>query len=170
MKNKEVLRLISIMLQYPEEEWTNASLSEEIKGIANEQVFKKMKQFGEYIEGASIEELRENYVKTFDFDEKTNLYLTYAKMKDDRERGQILVELKGFYENEGLIMRDDELPDYLPLFLEFVSVADGEIVTKLVGTLKAPIQILKEELNNINSPYAHLIDASLLILDELYDK
>lgn len=142
-------------------------LEDEIKEIANPEVLKRMKQFSHYIEQHSIEELKENYVKTFDFDEKTNLYLTYSKMQDERERGKILVELKGFYENEGLIMKENELPDYMPLFVEFVSVADGEIVKKLINTLRSPISLLNEELVKINSPYANLVEACLIIFDEL---
>ena len=113
-----------------------------------------------------MDELQENYVHTFDFNEKANFYLICTKLKDEKVRGQALVELKQIYENEGFVINSNELPDYLPLFLEFISEAKKSIILELFNRFKSTIEETNDFLKKIDSPYAFLLEANLLIINK----
>ena len=68
-------------------------------------------------------ELAQHYVKTFDLHKRTALYLTFYSHGDRRERGLALLRLKQLYRAAGLPPEGPELPDYLPLMLEFAAAA-----------------------------------------------
>jgi len=163
MKNEELLLLISRLLQYPQEEMLAINPSD--YQISNKETERRISDFIAYLQSIPFAEQQKNYVNTFDFNEKTNLYLTYAKLKEEKDRGQVLLKLKQIYQNEGLHMESAELPDYLPLVLEFMAIADEEISSQLFKQLQETIQTLRRELEAINSPYAGLIDSILIIMD-----
>ncbi|MFV9510104.1 nitrate reductase molybdenum cofactor assembly chaperone [Tepidibacillus sp. LV47] len=169
MGNREILHLISILLQYPDPEWFEADLERGINDLSdlNPEIYEKLRSFFQFIRQTTIDKLQDLYVQTFDFNEKTNLYLTYSKMKEEKKRGVVLAELKQFYEQAGFIMETDELPDYFPLFLEFITVAKDEEIKKLLAAFLPAIETLKDELLAINSPYANLVEASLFILHQM---
>jgi len=169
MENNEQLHLISILLQYPDQDMVDMSL-EELAGVENQEVVTRLKNFHSYLQTTHLDVLTESYVRTFDFSEKTNLYLTYSKLKDERERGNILVKLKEIYRDEGFILDAEELPDYLPLLLEFISIAKSETVKSLVPQFIEPIEEIQLGLQNINSPYTGLLEASLIIFKEILDQ
>lgn len=169
MGNNELLHLISMLLQYPDQEIINMSL-DELDGVKKQDAVTKIKDFHSYLQANSLEELTDSYVRTFDFSEKTNLYLTYSKLKDEKERGSILVKLKEIYRDEGFVLDSEELPDYLPLLLEFISIAKSETVKSLVPQFVEPIEEIKDGLQCINSPYTGLLEASLIIFKEILDQ
>ncbi|KXG43858.1 nitrate reductase molybdenum cofactor assembly chaperone [Tepidibacillus decaturensis] len=169
MGNRELLHLISILLQYPDQEWFETDLESEIAEVSefNPKVYQQLKSFLTFLKETDSDELRNLYVQTFDFNEKTNLYLSYSKLKEERERGVVLVELKQFYEQAGLVMETEELPDYLPLFLEFIAIADQKDIAKLLPPFQPAIEKLRDELLEVDSPYANLVEASLTILNQI---
>lgn len=61
------------------------------------------------------------YVATFDFDEAAALYLTAHELGDSRRRGRAMVELRALLRALGFEQTTRELPDYLPLLLEFLA-------------------------------------------------
>ncbi len=77
------------------------------------------------------DQLIDPYVYTFDFGKKTNMYLTYMNTGEQRERGIELLELKQHYKKSGFEVTDKELPDYLPLLLEFLQMQMSKIVSQL---------------------------------------
>jgi len=70
-----------------------------------------------------VTELEARYVATFDFNEPTALYLTAHELGDSRRRGQALIELRALLRAAGFEEATAELPDYLPLLLEFLGHA-----------------------------------------------
>ncbi|APX72668.1 nitrate reductase molybdenum cofactor assembly chaperone [Companilactobacillus allii] len=72
----------------------------------------------------SLEELKTHYVSLFELNNRYTLYMTYYKMTDSRERGQLLAKLKMLYEMFGVRIDGTELSDYLPLMLEFLAYSD----------------------------------------------
>lgn len=169
MGNNDLLHLISILLQYPDEDIVNMSL-DELAEVQNQEVVIKIMKFHSYLQTNSLEELTDSYVRTFDFSETTNLYLTYSKLKDEKERGSILVKLKEIYRDEGFVLDSEELPDYLPLLLEFISIAKSETVKSLVPQFIEPIEEIKDGLHSVNSPYTGLLEATLIIFKEILDQ
>ena len=64
---------------------------------------------------------RRHYVETFDLRRRCALYLTYYRYGDTRKRGMAMLTFKAAYRAAGLEPLDDELPDYLPLVLDFAA-------------------------------------------------
>jgi nitrate reductase delta subunit len=159
---REAFQLMSYLLQYPEKEWLQwRELVEETEQFEELSLRNPLLSFLKGIGKVSLDDLTQQYVQQFDFNPKCSLYLTYLKAGEKRERGQILVELKGLYKEHGLVMTDQELSDYLPLVLEFVSVAPLQISVNLFASFKEPIEKLKKELEQVGSPYSQLIEACL---------
>lgn len=69
------------------------------------------------------------YVATFDFNESASLYLTAHELGDSRRRGSALLELRHMLRAAGFEPSLPELPDYLPLLLEFLACAPADVTT-----------------------------------------
>jgi nitrate reductase delta subunit len=67
-------------------------------------------------------DLQERYVLLFDRTRSLSLHLFEHVHGESRDRGQAMIDLKAQYEAHGLEMSVNELPDFVPLFLEYVSV------------------------------------------------
>jgi len=166
VNKKRVFRLLSLLFQYPEE-WFDYDLFEETKSIEDFEIKTLIENFILALNNKDREEVVEQYISTFDFNENTNLYLTYAKLKDERKRGEVLAELKNLYMDAGLYMYNDELPDYLPLVLEFIAVAPENLTEQIYQQFKPALEILQEELRKIDSPYIALITAIFLGMERI---
>lgn len=70
--------------------------------------------------------LQQEYVQTFDITPENSLHLTHHTFGESRERGPALVALGEEYKAAGLVPLDGELPDYLPLMLEYAALLEGK--------------------------------------------
>jgi len=159
--------LASIFLQYPEEKWLKKRvLKKEVEALNDYTIRTKFLEFLSYLESENLENLALNYVNTFDFNEKTTLYLTYSIFGEERERGKALLELKEQYSLAGYIFTEKELPDYLPAIYEFLAIAQEEIAVKVLAKYEDAIRELYKELLAISSPYQLVLGATLNILEQ----
>lgn len=159
------LKLCSFFLQYPDNDWIeNAEIDEAMTMIKNERVKQNLKQFTTYLQKTPFDKLTENYVQTFDFTEQASLYLTHKVFGDNRERGLAFVKLKMEFAKAGFYIKNDELPDYLPLILEFAAIAEAHFVRKVFLIHKKALDELFVELEKNNSEYAHLLDTCLAVV------
>lgn len=122
--------------------------------------------FLDSVRGVPLTRLRDDYIATFDFDRRTNLYLTYHLHGDGRRRGIELVRLKRRFRETGLELADGELPDYLPVLLEFAELAP-EAGREVLGGLRGSIELIRSALHERRSAYAHLLDAVAAALPAL---
>ncbi|HJV45040.1 MAG TPA: nitrate reductase molybdenum cofactor assembly chaperone [Bacillota bacterium] len=166
-KHRRIFKLASILLQYPEEWVQDQELQEEVSYIEHPQVKELFWRFIHYVNAKELEELGENYVSTFDFNEKTSLYLTYLLFGDGQERGAAFVKLKKEFDEAGLPIEDEELPDYLPVVLEFAALAKEEYARKLFLIHRKAIDLLHAELESIQNPYRWIVQGCILIIDSL---
>jgi nitrate reductase delta subunit len=139
-------QLLSALLQYPDAELLEAA-----------------DDLPAWIQKTPLRELQAAYVQTFDFDRRASLHLTYHTHGDRRQRGLELVRLKRRYADAGLPMTEGELPDYLPVLLEFAALApeQGEA---LLNELRVPLELVRARLHEKESPYAELLDALVAAL------
>jgi len=165
MDTHDLLKLISLLLQYPDQEIKSLDWQSALVDVAEPELIENLNSFGKYFNQTPLVQLQENYVHTFDFNDKTNLYLTYSKLGDEKERGQVLVELKEIYKFAGFELESNELPDYLPLLLEFVSLADEKIRTDLFRRFRGAIEYTQQMLAEKGSPYSNLLKVLLTIID-----
>lgn len=99
-------------------------------------------------------ELQEDYVAHFDCNKSLSLHLFEHIHGESRDRGQAMIDLAEHYHAHGLNVADGELPDYLPMFLEFLSVLPADEATALLGEVGHVIGALGERLERRTSPYA----------------
>lgn len=106
-------------------------------------------------------ELREQYVSRFDFTAPTTLYLTHHTLGDDRERGEALASLVRTYQDGGYEICSSELPDYLPVVLEFLALADPKFISPVLRQVASSWSHLAIELKRRADPHAGLVDCAL---------
>ena len=164
-----VFAALSHLLSYPDEEWRKerSEWQQIIGEIEHEALKGHLLAFLESAASYSSEELIETYVYTFDFGKKTNLYVTYFNSGEQRERGIELLQLTDLYQQSGFQTTDKELPDYLPLMLEFAAVADHEKAAAVFQKYAANLEELRLQLSENESIYTPLLDGLMMILEEI---
>ncbi len=159
----QIYKIISILLQYPSkdlvENW------DELKKVTAEQPHLNSEDksliygFIDWASQLSLTKLQAEYVNNFDMTAENSLYLTYHLFDEqDRQRGPALIELAELYKSTGIEIGDGELPDYLPLILEYVATMNDE--TSALAFLKQTSQaagIIATNLEKNESPYAPLV-------------
>lgn len=111
-------------------------------------------------------DLERRYVETFDFARRTTLDLTYYTHGDRRQRGLALLALRRRYDDAGLMLDTAELPDHLPVMLEFASMAPGP-GRELLGEFRPVIELLRMALERAGSPFAGALSSLCLMLPAL---
>jgi nitrate reductase delta subunit len=104
------------------------------------------------------------YVETFDMRRRTSLHLTYYAYGDTRKRGMALLRFKHAYRQAGMQPKDSELPDYLPLVLEFAATIDPAQGERLLAEHVPVLELLRLSLQDSGSAYASLLAAILATL------
>lgn len=162
-----VYQLTSFLLRYPKEEVRSVlpELKEEILDLDQNQVQDHLLRFIDVVQEIPGEDWIDHYIQLFDFGRTTNLYVTYLKLGEQRERGLELLKLKNFYSKAGFEVIDKELPDYLPLMLEF-SAHTWEEGIELLTTYEKAIREIRETLVKAQSFYTFLLDALLITMEE----
>jgi nitrate reductase molybdenum cofactor assembly chaperone NarJ/NarW len=107
--------------------------------------------------------LQENYVATFDRNPSHSLHLFEHIHGESRDRGQAMVDLMEEYKKNGLQMIGDELPDYVPLFLEFLSQLDQDEAARLLSDAVHVLAHIGRKLSANGSPYAGVFDVLQLL-------
>jgi nitrate reductase molybdenum cofactor assembly chaperone NarJ/NarW len=97
---------------------------------------------------------QERYVALFDRNRSLSLHLYEHIHGESRDRGQAMVELAAVYRLHGLEIGLSELPDYLPLFLEFLSLLPLRAARSLLSEAVHVVAALRERLTERGSPYA----------------
>lgn len=108
-----------------------------------------------------LPDLTQHYVETFDLRRKSCLYLTYYADGDTRRRGVTLVRLKQYYRRAGVEFAAADLPDFLPVVLEFAAATGDRslLVRHVLG-----LQLIRLGLLEVDSPYLAVLDALLSTL------
>lgn len=102
-------------------------------------------------------EAEADYVRTFDMVPEHSLHLTHHLLGADKNRGPALIDLTEFYKEYGFRIVERELPDYLPLMLEFVSQLGAEEGRLFLTRWNKVLRQLRANLADAGSPYAELI-------------
>jgi nitrate reductase delta subunit len=122
------------------------------------------------LEGEDLYDLQERYGLLFDRTRALSLHLFEHVHGESRDRGQAMVDLLKLYEENGYSPTPSELPDYLPLFLEFASTRAPQAALDLLGQPANVIAALKERLQKRDSHYAAVMAALLAIADARLDE
>jgi nitrate reductase delta subunit len=159
----QVYKILSLLLEYPKSElcehWDEIKQLIPTLALIDEEDQQALFHFMDWAGALSLTEYQAHYVNTFDFTPDNALYLTHHLFEEqDRERGPALVDLSDYYQAEGFKISDNELPDYLPLVLEYVSTLTSETDARLFLQQSVHVsEIIAKNLERIHSPYAPLL-------------
>lgn len=157
----QIYKLLSALLDYPNQELIEhlPELSEFV--VENQEIDvaerEALQGFLTYLRSLPVTELQADYVKTFDMTAEHSLHLTHHLFGDDKNRGPALIDLGELYKDYGVEVVTNELPDYLPLVLEFAAYMDDNEATVFLSDAKKVFGVLTENLQKAESPYAALL-------------
>ena len=159
----KTFKVLSALLGYPTDELKAAVL--ELRGAIEDDALlpapAQRAVFGliDDIAAGDLYDLQERYLLLFDRTRTLSLYLFEHVHGESRDRGQAMVDLMALYEESGLEIGARELPDYLPLFLEFLSTRPFEEARELLSQPLDIIAALGERLRKRDSVYAGVFQA-----------
>src|SRR5262249_57680544 len=118
-------KVLSALLSYPTEE-LQAAVPELAAALSRESLIpaairRRLDVLLNEIATGDLYDLQERYVLLFDRTRSLSLHLFEHVHGESRDRGQAMIDLKALYEKAGLEIDAAELPDFVPLFLNFLS-------------------------------------------------
>ncbi|WP_038369430.1 nitrate reductase molybdenum cofactor assembly chaperone [Brackiella oedipodis] len=152
-----MFKVLSILLTYPEASWLQElpEIGAYIKQ-KHPDAFAKLSPLLDYLAQQDIITVQENYVATFDRGRRHSLHLFEHLHGEDRQRGQAMVDLLQVYQAHDVLPQAHELPDYLPLFLEFLALAPQELAQEMLDDAVHVIHHIGQNLEQDQSVYACL--------------
>lgn len=158
-----IYKILSALLDYPEQELIDhlPEIRDEIGNCADVDAAEKesLQPLLDRLAATPIIDLQAEYVKTFDLTPEHSLHLTHHLFGDenDRNRGPALIDLGELYKDYGISTTTNELPDYLPMILEFSAMLEANEATTFLSDAKKVLTVLADNLNKAESPYAPLL-------------
>ncbi len=157
------LRVLARLMTYPEQPLLDA-MPGMIEVLRGEGWFplplrQRLEAFMRALSARPVTEVQEEYVALFDRGRFLSLHLFEHVHGESRNRGQAMVDLLEVYRSGGLELDARELPDYLPLMLEYLSTRPREEADDLLGDAMAVIVLLGARLAERKSDYALLFEA-----------
>ncbi|MDI9244139.1 nitrate reductase molybdenum cofactor assembly chaperone [Marinobacter sp. CHS3-4] len=163
----QLLKVLARILEYPTEE-LQASKDALIAAVLEDSRLPRenkgqLLRCLEIVCDGDLLDMQENYVGMFDKGRSTSLLLFEHVHGESRDRGQAMVDLMEEYRTNGLEIDARELPDYLPLFLEYLSTRPWEEIRSWLEDIHHILGLLGERLYQRESFY-HVVMDSLLNL------
>jgi nitrate reductase molybdenum cofactor assembly chaperone NarJ/NarW len=132
----------------------DAALAEQPAGPATD----PLRRFLGHLASLTVVQRQHDYVATFDLTGKHALYLSYWTDGDTRRRGEVLGRFKQRYRDSGfLVDTRGELPDFLPMVLEYAAVADPDAGRALLQEYRPSLELLRIALAEADTPYADVL-------------
>lgn len=156
-------KALSALLTYPGEDLvaTAPAIADvlALEGLVGEPARAGLAPLIEELAQDDLFALQEAYVGLFDRTRRLSLHLFEHVHGESRDRGQAMVDLAALYEKGGLVLIANELPDYLPLFLEFLSTRPLAEARGLIADIAHILSDLEERLAARGSAYAAVFAA-----------
>jgi len=154
----KTFKAISLLLCYPESEWL-AALPELENALEAEAAFNvgasaRLAPLLTLLRQSDLIALQENYVATFDRNPSHSLHLFEHIHGESRDRGSAMIDLLEEYWKRDFDASAAELPDYVPLFLEFLSLLSAAEALELLGDAVHVLATIGRKLDANGSPYA----------------
>lgn len=169
-----VYKALALLLSYPEEEYRSlyAASAEVLAGSGADlaaATTRALAKLANELGHGNILDLQARYVQLFDRSRHTSLHLYEHVHGESRDRGQAMVELNRLYATRGVHLSASELPDHLPVFLEFLSFIEPRAAAALLGEAAHVITALRDRLKKKKSPYAAIMAALVELADTSAD-
>lgn len=153
----KTLKVLSALLCYPQAEMHTAldamAAVLEAEGYVPEAQCRALQGWMRRMADSDLMALQEEYVRLFDRGRALSLHLYEHLHGESRDRGQAMVDLLETYRAHGLELNARELPDYLPLFLEYLAQRPDAEALELLAEALHVIALLGERLAERGSDY-----------------
>jgi len=106
------------------------------------------------------------YVELFDRGRSTSLHLFEHVHGDSRERGPAMIDLAQTYEKAGMYLAEGEMPDFLPVLLEFTSTQPPREAREFLSEMAHIFNAIFSALQQRGSAYASVLGALLELAGE----
>jgi nitrate reductase molybdenum cofactor assembly chaperone NarJ/NarW len=158
---KRTLKVLSALLSYPTAE-LQAAVPELRAAIAAEGRLPqknrdRLDRLLDEMASRDLYDLQERYVLLFDRTRSLSLNLFEHVHGESRDRGQAMVDLMTLYKRHGLGMRGSDLPDHLPLFLEFISEIPEAEARDLIAETAHILEAIRQRLKKRKVPYSSVL-------------
>lgn len=157
----KTFKVLSLLLSYPEARWLDhldeleATLQFEIGAHGGAEPLRSLLDM---LRNEALISVQENYVDTFDRNPSHSLHLFEHVHGESRERGAAMVNLLEEYRQRGFDASTDELPDYVPLFLEFLSLLPEPEALALLGEAIHVLAHIGDKLAKNGNAYSVIFD------------
>lgn len=154
-----VHRVASVLLRYPDETMLDCldDVTAALPAVTDPVDSNRLAAACDHLRHLTAAEAAQRYVDTFDHTRRRSLHLTYYRHGDTRARGMALLALGHAYRQAGHEPPASELPDFLPLILEFAAVAP-EPGHRVLVQCRAGLELLRQALHEHSTPYAGILD------------
>lgn len=157
------LKIISVLLSYPTEEIQQSgnllrATLDQLSDLDEKQII-GIKTLISSISDRDIYDVQEDYVLLFDRTRALSLHLFEHVYGENKDRGQAMVDLKAMYDDAGFEIDVHDLPDYLPMFLEFLSTRTNDEAQHLLCEIVHIITAVRQRLQKRSSAYAAAFSA-----------
>lgn len=158
----QILKIIGLLMEYPDELLWECK-DDALALVANDAPM--LTGFTTALLNAPLLDKQAEWCEVFDRGRATSLLLFEHVHAESRDRGQAMVDLLAQYEKVGLQLDCRELPDHLPLYLEYLSVLPQDEAKEGLQNVAPILALLGGRLKQRETPWYQLFDA-LLILAE----
>lgn len=162
-----ILKVISVLMNYPSQELQQfaTELCEEVRAAKEipPAVREQMVVLVDSVCRRDLMEVQEEYGVLFDRGRSVSLLMFEHVHGESRDRGQAMVDLMSNYERNGYDIAVRELPDYIPLFLEFLAQRPDIEARQGLADVGHIFGVISARLQERNSLYSVLFDALLII-------
>jgi len=167
-------KALGALLDYPTSE-LQAAADEIEQALAEERAIPAaehdgVRAFIERIRRGDVMDLQEYWIGLFDRSKRLALHLYEHSYGESRDRGQAMVNLALTYRMNGFELNASEMPDYLPLFLEFLSVIPEVHARRYLTDAITIIEALRIRLEERDSTYAALLGALVTLASREADE
>ncbi len=173
MMNK-TLKVLSLLLSYPTPELQAGEAELKAALDSEHDLSPGLRRLTDsliaFVCDCDLYEAQERYVQLFDRTRSLSLHIFEHVHGESRDRGQAMVDLMRMYEDAGFEIDAKELPDYLPLFLEFLSTRTPEEIRDLLTQTGHITAAIGERLRKRRSVYANAFAVLLHIANTEPDR
>ncbi len=159
----KTFKILGLLLSYPKVELITHldDLMQilELEKLLPARNLKKIKAFAGDLKTQDIYQSQETYVELFDRGRAHCLQLFEHIHGESRDRGQAMVNLADAYAEKDLYVASGQLPDYLPLFLEFLSLCPVDEAMDFLGDPITVIAAIGVKLKKRGAAYAVIFEA-----------
>ncbi|MDO4916544.1 MAG: nitrate reductase molybdenum cofactor assembly chaperone [Rothia sp. (in: high G+C Gram-positive bacteria)] len=156
-----IYQVSSVLFRYPSPEIQSMipELLELARSINNPHFVQAVEAVDTWYTSAPMEQISAEYVQEYDLSRRHSFHLSYWTEGDTRRRGEALGRFKKMYRDSGMVTDlHGELPDYLPLVLEFTALIDPVAGRAAMQAYRPSLELLRLAMRDDHLAFHGLVE------------